>query len=185
MAPKDHRLPHSRSRVLFRSPFHAVQRGRQPRQQVPRSRTIRVRGGELTLCAKDGPGRRGQTRFKLCRRRVMLGPCVAQAQSAVSLISFFCHFSDAGLGCGQLVVADYCAGAYPERKVFMTRLEIMADYFLQVYVCDPAFHEDWSTLWTDQTVDNRIVALPIRSCSEQAGTCRSRLMWSFTKCNRI
>ena len=41
----------------------------------------------------------------------------------------------------------------------MTRLEIMADYF-QVYVCDPAFNEDWSTLWTDQTVDNRIVALP-------------------------
>ena len=41
----------------------------------------------------------------------------------------------------------------------MTRLEIMADYF-QVYVCDPAFNEDWSTLWTDQAVDNRIVALP-------------------------
>ena len=41
----------------------------------------------------------------------------------------------------------------------MTRLEIMADYF-QIYVCDPAFNEDWSALWTDQTVDNRIVALP-------------------------
>ena len=52
-----------------------------------------------------------------------------------------------------------CASAYPERKAFMTRLEIMADYF-QVYVCDPALNEDWSALWTDQTVDNRIVALP-------------------------
>jgi len=41
----------------------------------------------------------------------------------------------------------------------MTRLEIMADYF-QVYVCDPAHNEDWSALWTAQTVDNRIVALP-------------------------
>jgi hypothetical protein len=41
----------------------------------------------------------------------------------------------------------------------MTRLEIMADYF-QMYVCDPAYFEDWSALWTDQTVDNRIVALP-------------------------
>jgi hypothetical protein len=41
----------------------------------------------------------------------------------------------------------------------MTRLEIMADYF-QIYVCDPAHNEDWSALWTDQTVDNRIVALP-------------------------
>ena len=92
-------------------------------------------------------------------RRAVLGPCVAQARSAVSLRSFFCHFSNAGLGCGQLVVADYCASAYPERKAFMTRLEIMADYF-QVYVCDPAFNKDWSTLWTDQTVDNRIVALP-------------------------
>ena len=58
-----------------------------------------------------------------------------------------------------MVVADYCASAYPERKAFMTGLEIMADYF-QVYVCDPAFNKDWSTLWTDQTVDNRIVALP-------------------------
>ena len=43
--------------------------------------------------------------------------------------------------------------------VFVTRLEIMADYF-QIYVCDPAYNEDWSALWTDQTVDNRIVALP-------------------------
>jgi hypothetical protein len=41
----------------------------------------------------------------------------------------------------------------------MTRLEIMADYF-QIYVCDPAHIEDWSALWTEQTVDNRIVALP-------------------------
>jgi hypothetical protein len=41
----------------------------------------------------------------------------------------------------------------------MTRLEIMADYF-QIYVCDPAHNEDWSELWTAQTVDNRIVALP-------------------------
>ena len=47
----------------------------------------------------------------------------------------------------------------PGAKAFMTRLEIMADYF-QIYVCDPAFNEDWSALWTDQTVDNRIVALP-------------------------
>jgi hypothetical protein len=44
-------------------------------------------------------------------------------------------------------------------KAFMTSLEIMADYF-QIYVCDPAHIEDWSALWTDQTVDNRIVALP-------------------------
>ena len=41
----------------------------------------------------------------------------------------------------------------------MTRLEIMADYF-QIYVCDPAHDDDWSALWTGQTVDNRIVALP-------------------------
>jgi len=46
-----------------------------------------------------------------------------------------------------------------ERMVFVTRLEIMADYF-QIYVCDPAYNEDWSALWTDQSVDNRIVALP-------------------------
>ena len=41
----------------------------------------------------------------------------------------------------------------------MTKLEIMADYF-QIYVCDPAYNEDWSALWTDQSVENRIVALP-------------------------
>ena len=41
----------------------------------------------------------------------------------------------------------------------MATLEIMADYF-QVYLCDPAHKEEWSALWTDQTVDNRIVALP-------------------------
>ena len=40
----------------------------------------------------------------------------------------------------------------------MTTLEIMADYF-QIYVCDPAYHEDWSALWTDHSVDDRVVAL--------------------------
>ena len=40
----------------------------------------------------------------------------------------------------------------------MTKLEIMADYF-QIYVCDPAHNEDWSALWTDQSIDNRIVGL--------------------------
>lgn len=46
-----------------------------------------------------------------------------------------------------------------ERKAFMTRLEIMADYF-QIYVCDPEYIGDWSALWTDQTVKDRMVALP-------------------------
>jgi hypothetical protein len=41
----------------------------------------------------------------------------------------------------------------------MTRLEIVADYF-QIYVCDPVYNDDWSELWTAQTVDDRIVALP-------------------------
>jgi hypothetical protein len=41
----------------------------------------------------------------------------------------------------------------------MTRLEIMADYF-QIYVCDPEYIGDWSALWTDQTVKDRMVALP-------------------------
>jgi hypothetical protein len=59
------------------------------------------------------------------------------------------------LGQKLVVVRERVPGA----KAFMTRLEIMADYF-QIYVCDPAFNEDWSALWTDQTVDNRIVALP-------------------------
>jgi hypothetical protein len=36
-------------------------------------------------------------------------------------------------------------------------LTIMAD-FHQIYVCDPAHIEDWSDLWTDQTVTDRIVA---------------------------
>jgi hypothetical protein len=40
----------------------------------------------------------------------------------------------------------------------MTTLEIMADYF-QIYLSDPAHQEDWSALWTDQTVDDRVVAL--------------------------
>src|SRR5262245_42357812 len=40
----------------------------------------------------------------------------------------------------------------------MTKLEIMADYF-QIYVCDPAYNEDWSALWNDNSVDDRIVAL--------------------------
>jgi hypothetical protein len=37
-------------------------------------------------------------------------------------------------------------------------LNIMADYH-QIYVCDPAHLEDWSDLWTDQTVADRIIAL--------------------------
>ena len=41
----------------------------------------------------------------------------------------------------------------------MTTLRIMADYS-QIYLCDPAHHEDWSALWTDQTLDDGIVALP-------------------------
>lgn len=36
-------------------------------------------------------------------------------------------------------------------------LNIMADYH-QIYVCDPEHIEDWSDLWTDQTVADRIVA---------------------------
>jgi hypothetical protein len=36
-------------------------------------------------------------------------------------------------------------------------LTIMADYH-QIYICDPAHLEDWSDLWTDQTVADRIVA---------------------------
>jgi hypothetical protein len=40
----------------------------------------------------------------------------------------------------------------------MATLEIMADYF-QVYVSDPAHTEDWSALWTDQSMDDRIVVL--------------------------
>jgi hypothetical protein len=40
----------------------------------------------------------------------------------------------------------------------MTKLEIMADYF-QMYVCDPGYKEDWSALWNDQSIDDRIVAL--------------------------
>ncbi len=36
-------------------------------------------------------------------------------------------------------------------------LNIMADYH-QIYVCDAADIEDWSDLWTDQTVADRIVA---------------------------
>lgn len=39
----------------------------------------------------------------------------------------------------------------------MAKLEIFADYF-QIYLCDPAYIEDWSALWTDQSVDDRIVA---------------------------
>jgi len=50
-------------------------------------------------------------------------------------------------------------GPHTERKASMTRLEILADYF-QIYVCDPAHSDDWWALWTGQTVDNRIVALP-------------------------
>lgn len=41
----------------------------------------------------------------------------------------------------------------------MTKLTIMADYF-QIYVSDPAHTEDWSALWTDESVARRIVALP-------------------------
>ncbi|MFO1167135.1 MAG: hypothetical protein U1E19_03305 [Rhodoblastus sp.] len=41
----------------------------------------------------------------------------------------------------------------------MTKLEIMADYH-QIYIRDAAREEDWSSLWTDQTVADRIVALP-------------------------
>jgi hypothetical protein len=37
-------------------------------------------------------------------------------------------------------------------------LEILADYY-QIYVCDPAHDEDWSALWNDQTLDDRIIAL--------------------------
>jgi hypothetical protein len=66
----------------------------------------------------------------------------------------------------------------------MTRLEIMADYF-QIYVCDPAHNEDWSGLWTAQTVDDRIVALPHRSCSGLAATCPSRLTTLSTNSNQI
>ena len=55
-------------------------------------------------------------------------------------------------------LADPLCELIPERKAFMTKLEIMADYF-QIYVCDPAYSEDWSALWTDQSVDDRIVAL--------------------------
>src|SRR5262245_23179973 len=40
----------------------------------------------------------------------------------------------------------------------MTKLEVMADYF-QMYVCDPGYKEDWSALWNDQSIDDRIVAL--------------------------
>ena len=40
----------------------------------------------------------------------------------------------------------------------MTKLEIMADHF-QIYVCDPAYNEGWFAPWTDQSVDDRIVAL--------------------------
>jgi hypothetical protein len=36
-------------------------------------------------------------------------------------------------------------------------LTIFADYH-QIYICDPAHLEDWSDLWTDQTVADRIVA---------------------------
>ena len=38
-----------------------------------------------------------------------------------------------------------------------TSLTIMADYH-QIYICDPDHLEDWSDLWTDQTVADRIVA---------------------------
>jgi len=34
----------------------------------------------------------------------------------------------------------------------------MADYF-QMYVCDPRYKEDWSALWNDQSIDDRVVAL--------------------------
>ena len=34
----------------------------------------------------------------------------------------------------------------------------MADYF-QIYLCDPAHEEDFATLWTNQSVDDRIVAM--------------------------
>jgi hypothetical protein len=40
----------------------------------------------------------------------------------------------------------------------MATLKIFADYY-QIYLCDPAHTEDWASLWTDQTVDDRIVAL--------------------------
>jgi hypothetical protein len=39
----------------------------------------------------------------------------------------------------------------------MAKLEIFADYF-QIYLGDPAHIEDRSALWTDQSVDDRIVA---------------------------
>lgn len=40
-----------------------------------------------------------------------------------------------------------------------TMLSIFADYH-QIYLCDPAHNEDWSALWTDETVDDRVVATP-------------------------
>jgi hypothetical protein len=40
-----------------------------------------------------------------------------------------------------------------------TSLTIMADYH-QIHICDPAHVEDWSDLWTEQTVADRIVACP-------------------------
>lgn len=40
----------------------------------------------------------------------------------------------------------------------MAKLKIMADLF-QIYLCDPAYNEDWSALWTDKSLDDRIVAL--------------------------
>lgn len=41
----------------------------------------------------------------------------------------------------------------------MTTLEIFADYH-QIYLCDPAHGpEDWSVLWDDRTLDDRICGL--------------------------
>jgi hypothetical protein len=37
-------------------------------------------------------------------------------------------------------------------------LDIFADYY-QIYICDPAHDEDWSVLWNNQTLDDRIVVL--------------------------
>ena len=38
-------------------------------------------------------------------------------------------------------------------------VSIFADYF-QIYLCDPAHVEDWSALWNDQSLDDRVVACP-------------------------
>lgn len=38
-------------------------------------------------------------------------------------------------------------------------LSIFADYF-QIYLCDPDRIDDWSALWNDQSLDDRVVACP-------------------------